>query len=346
MNKAQSLPKLIPGDKVAILSPSFAAPGVWPHVHALGLQRLREIFELEPVEFPSTAKVGASKEERAADLVAAFSDQEIKAVIASIGGDDQVTYIKNLPPEPFMKNPKPFFGYSDNSHFCNFLFQLGIPSFYGGSLFTQLAMQKEMDAFTIAYMKLALFGSGEFALRASDEYNDQGLDWSDASLLQTKRPQCKNEGWHWEGDKAGAGRLWGGCIESVDEMLRHNISIPSLEQFENIILILESSEELPTADYVRRVVRALGERGILTRIQGVLIGRAKAWEFDRPNNEEHKETYRENQRQAILKTIRTYNPSVSVVQNLNFGHTDPQIPMPYGNLARINPQTQQIFATF
>ncbi|MEO6077699.1 MAG: LD-carboxypeptidase, partial [Candidatus Andersenbacteria bacterium] len=131
------LPKLEPGDKVAVLSPSFAAPGKFPAVYELGLQRLREVFHLEPVEFSTTKKVGASTEERAKDLIDAFENPEIKAVIATIGGDDQVTYIKDLPSEPFTKNPKPFFGYSDNTHFMNFLWLHGIPSYYGGSIMTQ-----------------------------------------------------------------------------------------------------------------------------------------------------------------------------------------------------------------
>jgi len=118
----RKLPKLHKGDKVAILSPSFAAPGRWPDVYELGLSRVREVFGLEPVEFSTTRKLSASGEERAKDLIAAFENSDIKAVIASIGGDDQVVYIKNLPNEPFARNPKPFFGYSDNSHFCNFLF--------------------------------------------------------------------------------------------------------------------------------------------------------------------------------------------------------------------------------
>src|SRR3989338_5508114 len=102
------LQKLKKGDKVAILSPSFAAPGKWPHIYELGLKRLREVFELEPVEFPTTKKIGASGEERSRDLIDAFESKEIKAVIASLGGDDQVTYVKNLPSDPFVNNPKPF----------------------------------------------------------------------------------------------------------------------------------------------------------------------------------------------------------------------------------------------
>ncbi len=69
-----ALPKLKPGDKVAILSPSFAAPAVWPHIHEFGLQRLRDHFNLEPVEYPTTRKRNARQEERAKDLIAAFQD--------------------------------------------------------------------------------------------------------------------------------------------------------------------------------------------------------------------------------------------------------------------------------
>jgi len=112
------LSKLKKGDKVAIVSPSFAAPGQWPHVYEYALKRVKDVFGLEPVEFPTTKKLGATAEERSKDLVSVFENKKIKAVIASLGGDDQVTYIKNLPQKPFIDNPKPFFGYSDNATFA------------------------------------------------------------------------------------------------------------------------------------------------------------------------------------------------------------------------------------
>ncbi len=338
--------KLAAGDKVAILSPSFAAPGRFPDVYKLGLERLESVFGLVPVEYPTTAKLGASTEERAADLVAAFLDPEIKAVITSIGGDDQVTYVKNLLHEPFVNNPKPFFGYSDNSHICNFLFLNGIPSYYGGSIFTQYAMQGEMDEYTVKYLKHALFEEGEFELVASETYNDQGLSWDDVSLLKTKRQHWSNEGFVWDGEKSAEGVLWGGCLESVDEMLRHATTIPSLEQFGDIVLMLETSEELPTADYVFRVLRALGERGVLERVQAVLVGRAKAWEFDKANTFEQKVEYRKQQQETVLRAIRQYNKDIPVIQNMNFGHTDPQIPMPYGGKVRIDAESRRIFVAF
>lgn len=340
------LKKLSKGDKVAILSPSFAAPGVWPHVYELGLSRLKDDFGLMPVEYQTTRKVGSSTIERAEDLVRAFEDPEIKAVITTIGGDDQVTYIKNLLKDSFVKNPKPFFGFSDNSHMCNYLFLNNIPSYYGGSIFTQYAMQGEMDEYTVNYLKHALFEEGDLELVPSTTYNDTGLDWADESLLASKRIHEESQGWFWDGDKNTEGLLWGGCLESVDEMLRHGTPIPTLDQFKDIVLMLETSEEVPTADYVFRVMRALGERGVLENVQGVLMGRPKAWEFNKQKNTEEKAEYRKSHREAVLRVVRTYNRDVPIIQNMNFGHTDPQIPMPYGNKVRILGGENKIYARF
>ncbi len=331
---------------MAIVSPSFAASAVWPHVHELGLKRIVEIFELVPVLYPATAKLDATLEEKAKDLVAAFSDPDIKAVISTLGGDIQVTYIKNLSQDPFVNNPKPFFGYSDNSHFANFLFLNEIPSFYGAALFTQFAHQKEMHPYTVKYIKHALFDEGEFELLPSDSFNDLGLDWGDISQLDKEREYEPNEDWTWDGSVSAEGLLWGGCVESVDEMLRHGVEIPSLEQFENIVLMMETSEELPSADYVMRFFRALGERGIFSRVKGVCVGRAKARERNQPKNPEERAAYRREQQETILKTVRAYNKDIPIIQNMDFGHTDPQIPMPYGNKIRIDSAEQRIFATF
>jgi len=340
------LPKLKKGDKVAILSPSFAAPGKWPHVYELGLQRVREVFGLEPVAFPTTSKLGANTDEKAADLIAAFENKEIKAVIASLGGDDQVTYIKNLPPGPFKSNPKPFFGYSDNSQFANYLWLLGVPSYYGGALFTEFAMQKKMDDFTVHYLKKALFEEGPQELQASPIFKDLGLDWNDPTNLNKERSCEKNEGWDWDGDTNTRGFTWGGCLESIDDMLRCGAPIPSLSQFESIVIILETSEEIPSAPYVFRTFRALGERGILERVQGILMGRPKATEIGNERTAEEISVYKKEQREAVLTTVRTYNKTIPIIQNLDFGHTAPQICMPYGKEITLTSKDQKIMMDF
>jgi muramoyltetrapeptide carboxypeptidase LdcA involved in peptidoglycan recycling len=110
--------------------------------------------------------------------------------------------------------------------------------------------------------------------------------------------------------------------------------------------MLETFVEIPPASYVLRVIRALGERGILARVRGVLMGRAKAWEFDKPQTTAKKAAYRAAQREVVVATVRRYNRQIPIVQNLDFGHTDPQIPMPYGGRARIDAHKREILASF
>lgn len=47
-------PKLRKGDRVAILSPSFAAPGLAPAVHEQAMTRFADATGLVPVEYHTT----------------------------------------------------------------------------------------------------------------------------------------------------------------------------------------------------------------------------------------------------------------------------------------------------
>lgn len=110
------LPKLAPGDRVAVLSPSFAAPGFAPAIHERAMQRFFSETGLVPVEYATTRTIGASAEDRAADINAAFADPSIRALFTTVGGDDQITVVPHLNAELAISDPKPFFGYSDNTN--------------------------------------------------------------------------------------------------------------------------------------------------------------------------------------------------------------------------------------
>jgi len=344
--KFSSLPKLQPGDSVGIVSPSAVLAPVFPDVYEFGLTRLREQWKLNPIELPHCKNPGATKEDKMSDLIEAFSNPEIKAVITTLGGDHQVEYVHKLPAEPFRSNPKPFFGYSDNSHFSNFLFLQGVPSYYGGCIFTEYAMQGSMDDFTCKYLDAALFSGGERQLEASPEFNDEDLPWKVKENLVKRRRYQANEGWYWDGTTDAQGVTWGGCVECIDEMLRNGREIPTLEHFEQIVLFMETSEELPSDSYVGRLFRALGERGILSRVQGVLMGRPKAWSFERQTADNEKDTYKSEQRDVVLQTVRKYNNTIPVVQNVDFGHTAPMICMPYGSPIAVSSAQRTIRVQF
>ncbi|MGP9536617.1 LD-carboxypeptidase [Brachybacterium sp. AOP43-C2-M15] len=119
------MPEAAPGDRVAVLAPAFAAPAVSAAVHEQAMQRLRELTGLVPVEFPTTRQLGASAQARAADVTAAFADPTIRAEIATVGGDDQITLAPHLDRQVIAASPKPFLGYSDNTDLHNLLWSLG-----------------------------------------------------------------------------------------------------------------------------------------------------------------------------------------------------------------------------
>ena len=64
---------------------------------------------------------------------------------------------------------------------------------------------------------------------------------------------------------------------------------------------------MPPSDYCFRVYRALGERGILSRVKAVLNGRPQAWFFDKQFSSQEKKEYKDQQRHIILETVRKYN---------------------------------------
>jgi muramoyltetrapeptide carboxypeptidase LdcA involved in peptidoglycan recycling len=331
-----TLPKLQPGDRVAVISPSEGLPGLFPWVQDLGLQRLHDVFGLQPVEYPTTRQMNSSLQDRARDVTAAFADPANRAVFASIGGSDQLRLLRYLDPQVFLTDPKPFFGYSDNTHLHNHLWQLGIPSFYGGAIMTQLAMQVAMDELTVEYLRHALFGRGPVALRPAATFNDVGLDWAEPANLQRSREHEVNEGWFRDGSAAAAGVLWGGCVESLLLQCSSERYLPSAEQLQGSVLFLETAEDIPDPWVISYLLTGFGERGWLEVFQAVLVGRPKAWEFDKPQPAGRRAAYRAEQRDAVLAAVRHYNDRIPVVQNLDFGHTDPQIALPYGGQVEID----------
>lgn len=338
--------KLKTGDCVAILSPSFAAPGRWPEIYSLGIERLVSEFGLVPVEYPTTRQIGASNQSKSKDLIEAFTDPKIKGVISSFGGFDQVQYVNSLPREPFMDNPKLFLGYSDNSHFMNFLWNCGVPSFYGGSVMNQFAMPGGIDKLTVRYLMYSLFENGFREIVPSDFFTDIDNDWGADLKTYTKGEYEINDGWYWDGNQDVEGISWGGCLESINEMLEYKSTLPDIHKFSEIILIIETSEEIPSHSFVESVLTKLGNLGVFSNLKGVVVGRPKAWSIDKRRSFKQKELYRLKQREVIKTTIRKFNENLTLIQNVDFGHTDPQIVVPYGKLFKLVTTDKRISAYY
>jgi len=338
---------LKPGDKVAIISPSSGMPFLFPWVYEQGINRIRDIFQLESVEFPTARKspdyLSQNPKARADDVNAAFADPSIKGIIATIGGNDQIRILPYLDKEVISANPKIFLGYSDNTNLHLVLWNLGIISYYGGAVMTQFAMGGGMHEYTIDSIKSTLFNPPIGQITASVEYSDVDLDWAEEENLDRKRPMYPSQGWHWynKKDELIEGRVWGGCLEILSFHLSVRKYLPDFENLDGTILFIETSEEMPAQEFVYCFIAALAEIELLKKFKAILMAYPKA-QFCDNQPPEGREAYIYNQQKAVKNALKDYGSNIPVIFNMNFGHTDPQMIIPNGGRVRINCQSETI----
>jgi|688.fasta_scaffold174523_1 muramoyltetrapeptide carboxypeptidase LdcA involved in peptidoglycan recycling len=338
---------LRPGDKVAIISPSSGMPFLFPWVYEQGINCLRDIFQLEPVEFPTARQspdfLSKNPKARAEDINAAFSDSSIKGIIATIGGNDQVRILPYLDKQAIQTHPKIFMGYSDCTNLHLLLWNLGIVSYYGGAVMTQFAMGGGMQEYTIHAIRKALFDPPIGKIYSAPEYSDVDLDWADKQNLNKKRPMYPSNGWSWYNHQAEVieGRLWGGCLEVLSFHLSVRKYLPDFEKLDGTILFIETSEEMPAHEFVYCFIAALAEIGVLKRFKAILMGYPKA-QFCEKQPPEGREAFIQNQQNAVKNALRDYQSDLLVIFNMNFGHTDPQLILPNGGDVKIDCKAKTI----
>jgi muramoyltetrapeptide carboxypeptidase LdcA involved in peptidoglycan recycling len=339
--------KARPGDKVAVLSPSFAAPGVAAAVHEQALRRLTEATGLAPVEYPTTRQVGASPEARAADVNAAFADPEIRALLSTIGGEDQVTVVPHLDAQAARADPKPFLGYSDNTNILSWLWTNGVAGFHGGATQVHLGMGPALDRCHRMALRAALLTGERLEITEPGESEDFGHDWADPAALTENGDRVKTEPWTWSGpQRSVTGRTWGGNLEVIQWILTAGRFPADPGILRGGVLLLETSEEVIPARQFGWIVRSLGERGLLAAVDAVLVARPPASNFERRPDSAQRAEYRAAQRDTALEIITRYNPDAVVCVGIPFGHTRPQWILPYGGYLTVDGAQQRVWADF
>ena len=339
--------KAAPGDKVAVLSPSYAAPGAAPEVHEQAMSRLAELTGLVPVEYPTTRRLDASPQERAADLGAAFADPGIRAVLSTVGGEDQITVVPHLDPAAVAADPKPFLGYSDNPTLLNWLWTHGVAGFYGGSTQVHLGPGPAVDDVHVRSLRAALLTGERLEITDPGESEDIGKGWTDPAALTEYGDREPTEEWTWAGPaRSVTGRTWGGCIEVVQWLLTAGRFPADPAVLEGGVLLLEASEELLPAREFGWIVRSLGERGLLAAVDAVLVARPPASSFEVRPTAEERAAHRAAQRDVAIEIVHRYNPDAAVVVGVPFGHTRPQWILPYGGTVTVDGGEQRLWADY
>jgi muramoyltetrapeptide carboxypeptidase LdcA involved in peptidoglycan recycling len=100
---------------------------------------------------------------------------------------------------------------------------------------------------------------------------------------------------------------------------------PDKSYWEESILFFETSEEKPEPNLVKYWLRNYAAQGILQKANGLV--------FAKPQDE----TYYDEYKEVIKTVIKEYQlEDLPILYNLNFGHTEPKIILPYDAMAEIN----------
>lgn len=340
-------PKARPGERIAVLSPSFAAAGAFPAVHEQAMRRLADVTGLIPVEYPTTREVGATPLARAADINAAFADPAIRAILAVLGGEDQITVIPHLDAGMALRDPKPFVGMSDNTNLHHWLWANGIASFYGGSSQVHLGPGPGVDDIHARSLRAALITGETLEITDPGESEDIGVYWDDPRALTSFGEREPTEPWSWYGPvRSVTGRAWGGCLEVIEWILTAGRFPFEPEILDGGVLIIETSEELLPARNIGWIVRSLGEHGILGAVAAVLVGRPPVSDLTRRPPAAERARLRAEQRDVIVEMIGRYNPDAVVCVGIPFGHTRPQWILPHGGMITVNGATRLVIADY
>src|SRR5690625_1528041 len=319
------------GDKVATVSPSWGGAGEpslrWRYKQ--GVQRLEEVFGLKVLPMPNSLKgedyLYLHPEARAEDLMSAFKNKAIKAIITNIGGDDSIRLLPYIDFDVIRENPKIVMGYSDNTVLHFICLRAGLSSFYGPAILTDFAENVSMIPYTVDHIRRTLF-SGEVIgeIEAAEEWTSERVEWAieNKDLGRTMTPHSGYE--VLQGTGVVKGRLIGGCIE-VLEFMKGTELWPEAKFWEESILLFETSEDKPEPSLIKYWLRNYASQGILAKANGILFGK--------PQDEEYYEEYKVE----ILKVMKEYDlEHIPILYNANFGHTEPKFILPYGALAEIN----------
>ena len=321
--------KLQQGDTIATISPSWGCAGA-PRVrwqYNLGVKRLEELG-LKAVSAPNSLKgttyLKNNPKARAEDLMWAFENKNVKAIIANIGGNDTHHLLPYLSPSIIQNNPKIFCGYSDIMVLHLFCYKAGLSTFYGDNLLTTIADAQGWHPYSKHWFEKAFFSDEIIGnIPQAKEWTYEPNRHTNPNYKRSYTPSTPLT--KIQGEGIVEGKLFGGHSDMMFYNKNFGITLNKTD-FEDKILFFEDIPEVTTPEYIGNYFDWLGKSGYLQLLKGIIIGKMRMAEsFD-----EHIK---------VIKNIvsEKYNlPHLPILYGLNFGHASPIFILPYGAKARLD----------
>lgn len=344
------IPKALrPGGTVAFVSPSERLHESMPDPTARG----RALFEANGYkvktfwthEDPSTTTVGSHIAVRKAELLAAFADPDVQAIVCMIGGHTMCELVPALLGDDaalavLRANPKVVVGMSDIT-FLHWLLRAatGLRTFYGPTVIPELGEFPTAMGFTAENLFRAIAQPQPLGpVPRSREWRPRLPDFffGDAASVVPSRYE-PSPAWRWLRGGRAEGRVFGGCLSVV---VRLGGVARLAPDWRGRIVFLEtqsaegSLEEGFRPARVRQALADLVAQGVFDRVAGLVLGRFFGYNTDAQRAEAERIV-----RETVLDNECVRNGAYGafpVLMNVDTGHTSPMITLPMDALARLD----------
>ncbi len=300
------------GDKIAIVSPASSVKEEYIDGAAETLRREGFVPVVAPhAKGPADGTYASSAENRLNDLVEAWNNPDIKAILCARGGYGCVHLLENLSESLHFNHPKWLIGFSDISALHALLVSRGVASVHS-------PMAKH----------LALEG------------NDNNCSTTLFDILRGKFPICLTatvDTHNIPGECSGI--LLGGNMAVLDGLAAtpFDIMATAARQKENgpgTILFIEDIAE--PIYKIERMLYKLYHQGAFEIINGLIIGQFTEWQPDK----NHKSP--EN---MISDFLKRHQISIPTAFNFPVGHVDENYPLVEGAQAKLSVGPCQVSLT-
>lgn len=315
-------PKLVVGDEVRVIAPArslgtISQDNINKAIQTLELLGLNVTFGKHVNE--KDIFESSSIQSRIDDLHEAFSNKDVKVILAAIGGPNSNQLLPYIDYDLVRRNPKILCGYSDITALQNAIYhKIGLVT-YSGPQFSSFSMKQGFD-YTLEYFKRIFFEHSVINLEPSSA-------WSDDAWLQDQKNRVfhKNQGYWIIHPGNAQGTIVGGNLSTF--LLLHGT--PYMPSLKNTILFIEADSitEGHCVPEFDRALQALIYQPEFSEVKGIVIGR-----FEQKFGMDIEK----------LKLIIESKPelkNIPIIANADFGHTTPMFTFPIGGTCEIKTKT-------
>lgn len=274
MTPLWEFPPLEEGDLVRVVSPAlpsmaFATSRRDRAESAFAELGLKIDYSAGCFEISDNGLSAGSPEQRAEDIMAAFVDPSVAAIICAVGGMTSSEVIDHLDADVIRQHPKPFIGRSDNLAINAYLHSsCQMASVAGATFLAQFGDDPVMPETRESFRRL-LMGSESIDFLISPTRSVDGREWREMVKVDghidpsLARPRLAQDAFVRGGH--GCGALLGAEIKQLPALLRQGILDPS-----DAVLWWDTAEE--ESEYVEEFFSQVADLADLSRLCGMIIG--------------------------------------------------------------------------